>query len=102
MDMKMVRDGPITVGQLAMLPLSGSVFAGPPMSNQHQLSGPPVDESAKSPQSVTNTQLLKRMVRFLLPVRGIAALACMMIFIWAGIDVVFTRLFGNVVTAVKK
>jgi len=42
------------------------------------------------------------MVRFLLPVRGIAAFACFMIFVWAGIDAVFTRMTGNVLNSIKK
>jgi ATP-binding cassette subfamily B protein len=89
--------------RLAMDLVFGTVFDRTAMSNQQNSSAPgSAERPVDSPQSVTNTQLLKRMSRFLWPVRGIASLACVMIFIWAGIDVVFTRMTGNVLTAIKE
>jgi ATP-binding cassette subfamily B protein len=49
----------------------------------------------------TNFQLLLRMVRFIRPVWHLAAIACALVCIWVVIDVSYTRLTGNVLTAVK-
>src|ERR1035437_5079085 len=57
---------------------------------------------AKSPQTVTNAQLLKRMALFLAPVRGIAALACFFIILWASIEGCANRMTGNITNAIQR
>ncbi|MCL2639802.1 MAG: ABC transporter ATP-binding protein/permease [Phycisphaerales bacterium] len=67
----------------------------PPQSDQNA-------SSTSTAPRLTNGQLLRRMVRFLSPVKGIAALACFFILLWASIDVLFTRLTGNLVTFIRE
>ncbi len=59
-------------------------------------------EPAKRAASVqTNGQLLRRMVRFVLPVKGIATLAGVLVIVWMVVEVLFTRMTGNVANAIQ-
>jgi len=50
----------------------------------------------------TNGQLLRRMMMFVIPVRGIAAAAGFMVLVWMLLDVLYTRVTGNITNAVKE
>jgi ABC-type multidrug transport system fused ATPase/permease subunit len=60
---------------------------------------PPSIPSA--PAGPTNGQLLLRMLAFVAPVKGIAAFACLLVFVWMIVEVLFTRMTGNVATAIQ-
>ncbi len=62
----------------------------------------PAAPAAPAPTaSPTNFQLFLRMTQFIRPVWHLAAIACLLVCIWVVIDVSYTRLTGNVLTAVK-
>ncbi len=52
-------------------------------------------------QQTTNATLLRRMAKFLVPVKGIAAMACAMVVAWMITDVSVTRMTGNVANAIQ-
>ena len=49
----------------------------------------------------TNVQLLRRMIRFILPVKGIASAAVLMVLLWMTLDVLSTRMMGTVINAIQ-
>jgi ATP-binding cassette subfamily B protein len=49
----------------------------------------------------TNGQLLRRMIKFILPVKGIASAAVIMVILWMALDVLSTRMMGTVVNAIQ-
>ncbi|HVX85332.1 MAG TPA: ABC transporter ATP-binding protein [Phycisphaerae bacterium] len=57
--------------------------------------------SAAASPPPSNFQLLLRMLRFIRPVWHLALIACVLVCVWVVIDVSYTRLTGNVMTAVK-
>jgi ATP-binding cassette subfamily B protein len=54
-----------------------------------------------SPRPPTNAQLLRRMIKFVWPVKGIASLAVLMVIVWMTLDVFSTRMMGTVVNAIQ-
>ncbi len=83
------------------------------MSTKSQQSGvpggstPPGDSCPNSDAKLaplphlTNYQLLKRMARFLMPVRGMATLACLLIVVWVCVEVSAVRMTGSITNEVK-
>ncbi len=54
-----------------------------------------------APRRATNGELLRRMVKFIWPVRGIASAAVIMVIVWMTLDVLSTRMMGTVVNAIQ-
>src|SRR5271170_4491699 len=59
------------------------------------------DKTTLTTPPPTNAQLLRRMVKFVWPVKGIASLAVLMVIVWMALDVFSTRMMGTVVNAIQ-
>src|SRR4051812_16418310 len=61
----------------------------------------PAPATAQTPPSPTNFQLVRRMLSFIGPVRKTAFMACILVAIWALLEVSFVGLSGDILNRVK-
>jgi ABC-type multidrug transport system fused ATPase/permease subunit len=63
---------------------------------------PPANGRANPAATATNGQLVRRMFRFLAPVKGTATLACLLIVAWVAVDISFARMTRTVLNRLKE
>ena len=56
---------------------------------------------ASSLGQVSNWQLMRRMLRFIIPIRGVAVVSCLLIIAWVIVEISATKLTGYIVNSVK-
>lgn len=66
-----------------------------------QATSPRQDRRSAAAPEPTNFQLLRRMLGFMAPVRGLAALAALLIVLWVVLDVSVVRLTGYITNQIK-
>src|SRR5262249_14906695 len=60
------------------------------------------DGARNSPHSPSNLELVKRMARFIGPVRRTALIACVLVAMWDLVDVSAIRLTGQITTRIQE
>src|SRR5579864_976962 len=75
--------------------------AGEPESRTNMTPAPSNNIPPQNAASPTNGQLLRRMIKFIVPVKGIASAAVIMVVIWMTLDVLSTRMMGTVINAIQ-